>query len=298
MRLVAALLSGLCVYLAVGYITGYAPDIRLGNRRRPQVSDRQLWLIQAGSDLTPRQFWAGSLAVGVFVFLFSLLVTGAWWLAVVPAIGALLFPRSFYARRRIARLDEVRQAWPDGLRDLLASTSSGATMSNALTSLADTGPAPLRLAFERFPLQARMLGVVPALELIKEEMGDSTTDKVVEVLILAYRHGGDLTEIVLRDLVAEITEDLRVERDIRTQGLEQRLESRVVVVVPWALLIFLAFLPGAYRDFYRSSQGLFVVVIGAIWSLFGIVLLRYLNRRQPESRVLGGGAPVTRDLGF
>jgi len=294
MRLLTALLSGGFVYLLVGYLTGYAPELRVRSKDRPQVSDRQLWLIQAGSDLTPRQFWAGSVFVGVVAFLFALVVSGAWWLAAAPAVGASLFPRAFYGRRRQARLDEVRNAWPDGIRDILASISAGATMSNAVTTTSSGGPEALRGAFQRFPLQARMFGFVPALEMVKEELGDATSDKVIEVLILAYRHGGDLTEVVLRDLVEEITEDLRIEREIRTQGLEQRLESRVVIVVPWAMLIFLTFFPGPYQDFYRSGRGLLVVIIGGMWSMFGVFFLRRLTRREAERRVLGGAAVVAR----
>lgn len=296
MTLLTALLTGACVYLAVGYATGYAPDLRLRSGRRPQVSDRQLWLIQAGSDLTPRQFWAGSMLIGAGAFILGFAVTRAWWLAMVPAVGAALFPRAFYARRRQARLGEVRESWPDGIRDMLASISAGATVGNAVLMLADHGPEPLRQAFARFPLQARMFGFVPALELIKEELGDSTSDKVIEVLILAYQHGGDLSEVVLRDLVEEITEDLRTEREIRTAGLEQRLESRVVVIVPWAMLIFLTFFPGPYQDFYRSSRGLFVLLVGVAWSVVGLVFLRRLNRREPERRVLGGAAPLSREV--
>ena len=92
MRFAAALASGVTVYLAIGYLTGYAPDLRLRARDKPQLSSRQLWLIQAGSDLTPRQFWAGSILVGFLSFLMALVVTGAWWLAMAPAIGAALFP--------------------------------------------------------------------------------------------------------------------------------------------------------------------------------------------------------------
>lgn len=290
MMALAAFCSALFAYLAIGYATGNTPDLRLRSAARPDVPPRQLWLIQAGSDLTPAQFRAGSVAIAAVTFLVALAISGAWWLAVVPALGAFLLPKAYYGRRRLARLDEVRQAWPDGIRDLLASIGAGATLANALTTLSRTGPGPIRRAFERFPVQVRMLGVVPALELVKEEMGDATTDKVIEVLVLAHAHGGDLTEVVLRDLINEIGEDLRVENDIRTQGLEQRLESRVVVIVPWGMLLFLAFLPGAYRDFYRSSAGFFVVVVGAFWSLFGALILRHFARRSPERRVLGGSA--------
>ena len=121
MRILAGLLSAFTAYMAVGYLTGRAPDVRIPSRRRPQVSDRQLWLIQAGSDLTPHQFVGGSMAIALVVFLAGLGMVGVWWLAAVPAAAAYLFPRMYYARRRAERLDEVREAWPDGLRDVLAS---------------------------------------------------------------------------------------------------------------------------------------------------------------------------------
>lgn len=292
MRLLAPVLTAVAVYLAVGFATGYAPDLKLRSSARPQVSDRQLWLIQAGSDLTPRQFLGGSFAVALVVFLAGLGITGAWWLALVPAVGAFLFPRTYYARRRTERLSEVREAWPDGLRDMLASIGAGSTLVNALVTLAETGPEPLQRAFARFGLLARMMGVVPALELTKEELGDSTSDKVIEVLIVAYEHGGDLTMEVLRDLVDEITEDLRLEAEIRTDGVEQRLESRVVVFIPWALLLYLALTSDPYRDFYQSSRGLLVVILAAIWSTVGVFILRYLHRQTTERRVLGGSAPM------
>ena len=297
MRLLAPLLSGMAAYLAVGYLTGHAPDLKWRSRARPQVSDRQLWLIQAGSDLTPRQFFGGSLAIGLAVFLIGQAVAGAWWLALVPAVGAFLFPRTYYGRRRTERLSEVREAWPDGLRDVLASIGAGATLINALTTMAETGPLPLQRAFSRFGLLVRMMGAVPALELTKEELGDSTSDKVIEVLIVAYEHGGDLTMEVLRDLTDEITEDLRLEAEIRTDGVEQRLESRVVVFIPWALLLYLALSSEPYRVFYQSSRGLIVVILAALWSTLGVVILRYLHRQHTEQRVLGGSAQIPTQVG-
>ncbi len=61
------------------------------------------------------------------------------------------------------------------------------------------------------------------------------------------------------------------------------------------MLIFLTFFPGPYQDFYRSSRGLLVVVIGAVWSVFGMFFLRRLTRRDAEGRVLGGSAAVVQE---
>jgi tight adherence protein B len=270
-----------------------APDVGAVTRQRPQISKRQLWLIQAGSELTPRQFWLGSVAAGVGAFLVFWLVTQSAIIAFVPAVAVGLAPHAYHAKERRRRIAEIQQAWPDGIRDVLAHVNSGTTLARAVESLAVDGPLPLRTAFARFPLQARMFGVVPALEIVKEELADPTSDKVIEVLILAHEYGGDLIQDVLRDLADAITDDLRTIETIHTAGLEQRIEALLVVVVPWAVLVFLATVPADYRVFYRSGAGQLVVVIGAVWSAVGLIVMRLVAREPVEMRVLGGGATVT-----
>ena len=291
MRAAAPLLSGLAVYLAAAVGMGRLSSLRLRRLRLATASDRRLWLKQAGSDLTPWQFAAGSLAVGAGVLAASLAVSGAWWLAAVPATGAALFPRAYYSRRRRERLRAVREAWPDALRDLTASVSSGATLVNGLAELAGQGPEPLRARFSRFESLSRMLGAEAALEVVKEELGDPVSDRVLEVLILAYRHGGGLIGDVLRDLAAEITEDLRLEAEVRADGAEQRMESRVVLLIPWAILLFVSASSGQYQAFYRSGTGFLVAAGGAAWSLVGWLVVRRLSRPETERRVLTGPAP-------
>ncbi len=290
MRLAAALAGGLATYLVMALTLGVAPRIELKRQSRSQISKRQLWLIQSGSELTPRQFWGGSVVAGLGAFLLLWLVTQSAVVAAVPASAVGALPRLYYSRERQRRLAHVQQAWPDGIRDILAHVSSGATLARAVEALATDGPAALQDAFERFPLLARMFGVVAALEIVKEELADPTSDKVIEVLILAHDYGGDLVQEVLRDLVDAITEDLRTLEDIRTAGFEQRIESLLVVIVPWAVLLLLATVPPDYREFYRSATGQVVVVIGAVWSAFGLLVMRAIARDHGERRVLGGGA--------
>ena len=50
-------------------------------------------------------------------------------------------------------------------------------LPQALNALAASGPAPLQEAFARFPMLSRMLGTVPALEVIKEELADPTKSR-------------------------------------------------------------------------------------------------------------------------
>jgi len=291
MRLAAALAVGVFCYFLVGFVTGNAPDLPLRWRRSgAQVSGRQLWLHQAGVALTPRQFWAGSLLVGASAFGAVTVVTGAPLVGIVPGAAVAALPRAYFARRRAARLRLVQEAWPDGLRDLLSSVTAGRSLSQALTGLAATGPEPLRQAFARYPLLARMLGTVPALEIVREELADPTSDRVIEVLILAHERGGQVVRDLLDDLVAATTKDIKLLEEIETEGLEMRINSRAVLVLPWLVLVALNIREGPFRAFYRSSGGLIVVLAGGLLSAVGYLVVARLARSLGEQRVFGSGA--------
>jgi tight adherence protein B len=294
MTVLAALSVGVFCAAVGGLITGVIPRTRSAAtpRRRAQTGHRQLWLQQAGVEITPGQFWLFVVGAGVVTFCALVIVTGTPLVAVVPAVGAASIPGAAIGRRRSARLRDVQASWPDGVRDLLASISAGRSMTQALNALAATGPAPLRLAFARFPVLAPMIGTVPALEIVKEELADPTSDRVIEVLILAHERGGDIVRDILEDLVVATTKDVKVLDEIETDGLEMKINARAVVILPWLVLLALTLRAGPFRDFYRSPAGLLVVVIGAGLSVVGAFAIGRLGRWRGEERVFGGGAAV------
>lgn len=298
MSLLAALMTGAAVYLAIGASTGNLPRMQpRAWRRSTEVSSRQQWLTQAGAQLTPRQFIGGSVLAGAATFAVLTLLTGTPAVALVPAGVVGLLPRAYFARRRARRLREVQEAWPDGLRDLVAGISAGLSLNRALEGLARSGPNPLRRAFARYPSQARMLGVVPALELIKEELADPTSDRVIEVLILAHERGGHILGEILRQLADATTRDIRTLEEIATDGLEQRINARAVFALPWVVLAVLTLQPGHFRDFYRSAGGAVVVLVGAALSILGTWIVSRLARDRGEPRVFGGGAELDGEVG-
>ena len=293
MTLLAGLAVGVFVYFAVGFATGYTPEIRIRRlRRRAQISNRQLWLNQAGVAVTPRQFVAGSVAVGAVAFVAIVALTGAPLVALAPAAGVAALPRAYFVRRRAAHLQRVQAAWPDGLRDVIASIAAGRSLPQALNALAASGPAPLQEAFARFPMLARMLGTVPALEVIKEELADPTSDRVIEVLVIAHERGGQIVRDVLEDLVAATTRDLKLLEEVETEGLEMKINARAVLVLPWLVLVALTIRDGPFRDFYRSTGGLVVVLIAGLLSVVGGFFIARLASTRAEQRVFGSGATI------
>jgi tight adherence protein B len=252
-------------------------------RLKPGVSST--WLRDSGLDVSLAQFWLTSLGVGLGAYLAVLAVTALPVVSLMPAVVVATLPKAYFARKRFQRLEEVQGAWPDGLRDLLSTVRSGASLPNAIEALASFGPLPLRTAFQGFEIYSRSLGVVPALEMIKSDLADPTSDRVIEVLILAYERGGAVVPEILSDLAEATTRDLWTLEEIRTEALEQKINSRVVFVLPWLVLVAMTARSGPFREFYSSSAGILVAVIGGVMSLVGVVIASRLGRQPTEARV-------------
>lgn len=289
LHLVAVLATATATALAVGLVTGSLPTART-RRRRPRQQDAQIWLQQAGSSLTPRQFRGVAGGIGALVLLVTTALTGAPAVAIVPALGAASLPRLLLARARSRRLRAVQEAWPDGIRDLVASISAGASLNRALLDLVQTGPPALREAFARYPTLAPVVGVAGALDTIKESLADPTSDRVIEVLVLAHEEGGHLLGTILSDLAAATTADLRVAEGLVTDAMEQRINARAVLVMPWLVLVALTVRDGPFRSFYQSAGGALTVLVGAGLSLVGAAIVARLAREPVEPRVLGAAA--------
>lgn len=285
MNLLAAWLSALTAALLVGVVAGvWRPT---STRIHRGGTEKQEWLYQAGLSISPSHYRAMTLGMGILTFLILWALSGSWVIAALPGLGAMGIPRAFVARRRSQRLLDLQRAWPDGLRDLIASISSGMSLGRSLEELAAGGPIPLRRAFVRYPQLARSMGVVPALEVIKSEQAHPASDRVIEVLILANDRGGSIVVEILRDLATATTRDVWALEEIETLSLEQKINARVVFAVPWLVLVFMTLRPGPFRDFYGTVAGAIVVLIGGLASLFGMWLVGRLGAEPEEPRVFG-----------
>lgn len=290
MSLLAGVCAGVAVYFAVGYLIGYTPErlrfAPLGETPlRTNRVKRQQWLNQAGLGVTPLQFWASSVFAGTITFLFVWLLTSIVLVAVPPAIAVALVPRFYFAqqRRRLAR--ERLEAWPEALRSIIASVSSSMSLHQALLALATSGPVQLRPVFARYSSLSFTLDSATALEVIREELADPVSDRVIEDLLLAIEQGPAVVIDIMDDLSRSTVEDLQVVDRVETAQLEQRLNARAVFVLPFLFLILLTFRPGPGRDFYSSTAGVVVILVGTALSLFGMFIVSQLGRLPQEPRV-------------
>ncbi len=262
----------------------------VSERTRPKLPGRRTTEV-TGLDVTWTQFWLTSIGAGLVTFLLVLGLTGLAVVALIPAVVVAALPRSFFVRKRARRIAAVQAAWPDGLRDLVGSVKAGLSLPSALESLGRYGPEPLRDAFGSFDVYSRSLGVVAALEMVRSDLADPTSDRVIEVLILAHERGGKVVPEILSDLAEAATRDVWTLEQVRSEALEQTINSRIVFVLPWFVLVAITFRDGAFREFYATRTGLVVVLIGGLMSLVGIALASRIGSQPTEPRVFIGAKP-------
>ena len=254
------------------------------DRSRPRTRGAG-WLKESGVDVTPGQFWLASVGAGLGTYAVVFALTSLPIVSLMPSVVVATLPKAYFSRKRAQRLDDVQRSWPDGLRDLHASVRSGASLPTAIEGLASFGPVPLREAFRDFPVYSRSLGVVPALEMIRSDLSDPTSDRVIEVLILAYERGGAVVPEILADLADATTKDLWTLEEIRTDALEQKINSRIVFVLPWLVLVAMTARAGPFREFYASPMGVLVAAVGGVMSVVGVVIATKLGAQPTEPRV-------------
>lgn len=287
MSVLAAGAVGLLAYLVAGAAAGViSPSTWPGRWRAggPRIGS----ITRPNAETVRRIGLAALSATGVFAVV--VLTTRSFLIASFGFAMVGVWSARRPARIRAKSLGELREAWPDGVRQLLASVRSGSTVEAALVDLAHNGPFPLRRLLVRFPDLVAAIGVEAALETVRSEAEDPTTDRVVEVLIVAGEIGGRVVPDILEDIADSVRADLRTIEEIHTSSLEQRLNARVVFLVPWLLLALLTSRDGAYRMFYQSRPGATIIAIAAVLSAVAMFAVGRLAKEPLEPRVFGTGS--------
>ena len=287
MHLLAALAAGLTVYLAAATALGVRPGVLRRSRSAPSVRGRAAtWLAQAGVSLSPGRFVAvcalGGLVVGIAVGL----LLGVAPLGAVAGVAVAWAPVTVLSKRRAVAVRSRTEAWPDALRDLAGHLRSATSVHGAMVELGRSGPLPLREPFTRYAALSQALDPAAALDVVRSELADPVSDRVVEVLLVALDQGSSIVIDVLGEMAVATTADLRLLEEITTAQLETKVEAWSATALPFVVLALLCVSTPGYRDFYSSAAGWVVVGVGLGLCAVGLVAITRLGRIPEERRVL------------
>ncbi len=229
-----------------------------------------------------------SLAIGGVVAAVVLAVTGAWPVALIVSAGASCLPYAWVVSRVRAHAKTVRSAWPEVIDAMVSSVRAGTSLPQVLCDLADEGPVPVRFAFEAFSRDYSANGrFAPALDRMKEEVGDPVADRIIEALRIARSVGGaDLTRL-LQDLASLLREDARVRGELEARQSWTVGAARLGIAAPWVVLLLLSG-GGGSASVWNSPGGIAVLCAGAGICVIAYLAMRMLSRLSTDPRNLGG----------
>jgi tight adherence protein B len=211
------------------------------------------------------------------------LLTGIPILALLAALAGSAAPVMFLRGRRLRLRKARRQMWPDVCDLLVAAIRVGLSLPDAVASLAESAPTAVRPAFAVFARDLQSTGrFESSLDRLKATLADPIADRIVETLRMARQVGGTELTGVLRALSSSVRADAALRGEVEARQSWIRGAAVLGAIAPWVILALLAMRPEG-RDAYGSTEGVLVILVGAVVSVIAFrIMLRIGRLPEPE----------------
>jgi len=228
-------------------------------------------LAMADIAMQPAEFAATVAIVAVVAGLLGLVALGpivGLIVAMLVCAGTAAYVRRARDRRRAAFADQL----PDVLQLVTTALRSGYGITQALESVAEEAEEPARSEFANVLAESRLgRDLSESLHALASRMGSNDLEWVVSAIDINRDTGGNLSEI-LQKVSLTIRERARIGRQVRTLTAEGRLSARILLVLPFAMLLWqwrvnpdnLAKLTEGVGLVFLAFAGI-MLVLGSLW---------------------------------
>jgi tight adherence protein B len=282
MTIVAGLALGAgLLMVASQWLWPRGPSVRSGSLSR-RLREQ---LAQAGFERVPVGLFAVmSVLIGVGTAAVVVAIVPVVALGIAAGLVGLGVPVVVIGSRARRRRRLLRAAWPDLVDHLVAGIRSGQSLSDAVTSLGEVGPAELRDPFREFGRTVTATGAMGgAFDDLKQRLADPVADRIVETLRMAREVGGTELPSILRALAATLRQEAAVRSEVEARQSWVLNAARLGVAAPWIVLLLLATRPEAAAA-YNSPAGVTLLVVGFVVTVVAYRIMIALGRLPEERR--------------
>jgi tight adherence protein B len=182
---------------------------------------------------------------------------------VLVCVGAAAYVRRARDRRQAAFADQL----PDVLQLITTALRSGYGITQALESVAEEAEEPARSEFANVLAESRLgRDLSESMHALASRMDSTDLEWIVSAIDINRDTGGNLSEI-LQKVSMTIRERARIGRQVRTLTAEGRLSARILLVMPFAMLLW------QWRvnpdNFAKLTEGIGLIFLG----IAGILLV-------------------------
>lgn len=255
--------------------------------RRPRADRTRDLLTQAGwTGAPPAALYAVSLAIGLVATVVVALLTGSFAVGGAFGVIAAMVPTAVVRGRASRRRVQFHELWPEAIEDIISAVRAGMSLPEALASVAERGPEPMREHFAAFASDYAVTARFDeSLDALKERFADPVADRVIEAMRITRDVGGTDLGTTLRSLASMLRADLRTRHELRARQSWTVNSARLAVAAPWAVLALLGLRTDAVRA-YDSPEGVLVLAGGGVASVVAYWLMMRIGTLPEPRRVL------------
>ena len=227
-------------------------------------------LAVADISMKPAEFVAMVALVAVVAGLVGLVLGGplvGLLLAIIVCVAVRFYVRRTESKRQAAFADQL----PDVLQLVTTALRSGFGLTQALESVAEDAEEPARNEFAHVLAEVRLgRDLSDSMTALARRMGSKDLEWVVSAIDINRDTGGNLSEILDR-VSATIRERGRIARQVRTLTAEGRLSARILIALPFLMLVWQWRANAENFELLTYGAGLVALVIAGILMTFGAV---------------------------
>jgi tight adherence protein B len=272
-------------------LSGVAAEIQSSRKKSvadtlKEMEDRQradqkvtmgLRLKRAGLNKTPRDFYMASAALGGLLGVISLLILGlpAIGAGVAAFLGAFGIPRWVINKMTTRRQQKFLAQLANAIDVIVRGVKSGLPLIECMQVISRESPEPLAAEF-RYVVEQQRLGVPlsEGLERMSERLPLPEVRFLTIVIGIQQQAGGNLSE-ALGNLAGVLRDRQMLALKVKALSAEAKASAMVLASLPPGVMIMVYIsTPDYIMPLFTTTPGHFMVAVGAVWMLAGVLIMR------------------------
>lgn len=244
-------------------------------KKRKRLTLRKL-ILQAGVQISLRNFWIGSILIGVLAALMVSL-TGAGPIVILLAgfVAALGVPRWILGHLRRKRQTIFLMQLPDAVDIMVRGLKSGLPINDAMLLISSEMAEPLGPEFREI-VEGQRIGIPldQGLDRLYERVPVAEVNFLAIVIGIQSKTGGNLSE-ALGNLARVLRDRKKMKSKIRAVSQEAKSSAAIIGALP-PLVMLLLYLtrPDYVSALWLEPMGQVLLAGSVLWMLAGILVMR------------------------
>ena len=248
-------------------------DIEMKGKRRVNLATR---IEQAGLPIAKRQYWIGSVILGLICSALTYLQSRSLLLTLLVAVTATIgLPQLALARLRVRRINKFISNFPTAIDIIVRGIKSGLPLGDTIRIAATESPEPVKSEFRRI-VEALSLGMTlpEAVERMAQRVPIAETNFFSIVIAIQSKAGGNLSE-ALGNLSRVLRERKKMKGKIAAMSMEAKASAAIIGAVPFLVVGALYVSSPKYISLlWTTSHGKMISVIAIFWMGIGIAMMK------------------------